>query len=110
MKNLIVTLTIAVLGLMSLTTNAQNQEKTQKVTFECEIDCQGCKAKIMQQLPYEKGVKNVEVSVEKNEVKVEFKTNKNTTNGLIKSLKDLGYTAVIKDDNKTNKATNPEVN
>lgn len=96
MKNLLLAATLAFFGLLSLNANAQNANKTEKVTLECNVHCHSCKAKIMQQLPYEKGVKDVKVDVAKKEIEIEFKSDKNTTDDLIKALKKMGYEASLK--------------
>jgi mercuric ion binding protein len=77
MKNGFLVAIIALFALFANEANAQDKAKVQNVTFTCDIDCHSCKNKIMQQIPYEKGVKDVQVDVQKKEVKVEFKTPNN---------------------------------
>lgn len=100
MKNLLLVITVLTMGLVSQSAFAQKTDKTQKVTLECNVHCHSCKSKIMQQLPYEKGVKDVKVDVEKKEIEIEFKTDKNTTDDLIKTLKKMGYEATLKEEVK----------
>ncbi|MFO7864447.1 MAG: heavy-metal-associated domain-containing protein [Salinivirgaceae bacterium] len=98
MKNGFLVAIIALFALFANEANAQDKAKVQNVTFTCDIDCHSCKNKIMQQIPYEKGVKDVQVDIQKKEVTVEFKTAKNNTEDLIKAFKEIGFTAVVKDE------------
>ncbi len=87
MKTIIKLQTIVIALLLSIGATAQNQ----KATFQCNFDCPSCKDKVMKNIPYEKGVKAVEVDYDKKLVTIEFKESKNTINGIQKALVELGY-------------------
>lgn len=96
MKTLIV-LALAVMGL-TVTANAGNEKKaTKTVTYEVSLHCESCKNKVEKNIPYEKGVKDLKVDLEKKTVTVTFREDKNTTEGIRKALEKLGYTATVKE-------------
>ena len=89
-------LTVALLLFMGMTSVlAKDDPKVKKVTYTCTVDCHSCEEKIMKNIPYEKGVKKVEVDIEKQLVTVSFRTDKNTTEGIEKAIDDLGYQAEV---------------
>ncbi|MGD0583222.1 MAG: heavy metal-associated domain-containing protein [Bacteroidales bacterium] len=86
--------------------NAQdNNKKLQKVTFRTSIDCQNCVNNIMNNLPREKGVKDVKCDLKTKEVTVKYQLDKTNTATLQKEIEKLGYTAkpAEKADTVTNK-------
>jgi mercuric ion binding protein len=97
MKKLIQLLTIIMLVSVSVDMKAQDdKKKVQKTTFECSVDCHSCEKKIMQSIPFEKGVKDVKVDIDKQEVVVSYKPTKNNDESLKKALEKLGYKVKIK--------------
>lgn len=73
--------------IISLGAVAQNQT----AMYQCNFDCPSCKDKVMKNIPYEKGVKAVDVDYENKLVTIEFKSSKNSALGLQKALVELGY-------------------
>ena len=87
---------------ISVDMQAQDEKKkVQKTTFECSVDCHSCEKKIMQSIPYEKGVKSVKVDLDKQEVIVSYKTSKNNDESLKKALEKLGYKVAVKKENES---------
>ncbi|PLX15003.1 MAG: hypothetical protein C0599_17780 [Salinivirgaceae bacterium] len=95
MKKIIQLIAIALLVSTSVSLQAQDK-KVQKTTFECNLDCHKCEMKIMKEIPFEKGVKDVKVDLDKKEVTVEYKTSKNSDAQLKKALEKMGYVVTIK--------------
>ena len=54
--------------------------------FMTNLDCQGCAKKISDTVPYEKGVKDVQVDVEKKTVTVTFDPAKTNNENLVKAF------------------------
>lgn len=96
MKNLKLVLATLILFVGVSTSFAKEKAKVKKVTYSCSIDCHSCKEKIMKSLPYEKGVKSVDVNIEDKLVTVAFKEDKNTTEGVKKALEELDYEVSVK--------------
>ena len=67
--------------------------KEAEVTFKTSIDCHNCEQKVLKNIPFEKGVKDVKVTLETKEVKIKFQTGKTNKETLKKAIEKLGYTA-----------------
>lgn len=99
---------IAVIVLM-LTILSNNsfaaEKKNEKITtFTVSMDCHGCVQKIEGNIPYEKGVKDLKVSLDNKECTVTYRSDKTTEQDLIKAFNKLGYTAEVKKENKEDKS------
>ena len=77
--------------------NAKNDKKSKfkTVVFSANLHCKSCVAKIEKNLAYEKGVRDINVSLKNNTVKVKYVKAKNSDVKLLKSLRKLGFQAVI---------------
>ena len=90
MKQIMITL--ALVFMISITSEAQKKDKTpQTCTFSVNMDCQGCVEKITKQLAYEKGVRDLDISLENFTVAVTFRPAKTDKKHLAESIKKLGY-------------------
>jgi len=103
MRKIIGLLSMVMILSLAQTTNAKGKNEIKEVTFITSIDCNHCKMTIMKNIPYEKGVKDVKVDVEKKEVTVKYLTDKNNEANLVKAIEKLGYTAEVKGHEKCNK-------
>lgn len=70
------------------------EKKKERVRFNVELHCESCVRKIMQNIPYEKGVTDLECSLEGQWVDVEYKTDKTDTQKLVQAFKKIGKDAV----------------
>ncbi len=66
-----------------------------EVIFKSNISCDNCKNRIMRNLPFEKGVKAIDVNLDDKTAAVRFRKDKNSTENLNKALDDLGYKSVV---------------
>lgn len=83
--------------MMSGNVSAQAKDKKMStVVFDVEIDCGSCKAKIEKNLPFEKGVKEFEVSLENKTVQVIYRTDKTNEETLRKAIEKMGYKTTVK--------------
>ena len=83
--------------------NAQNQtkeKKTAEVTFNVSMHCKSCQEKIERNIPFEKGVKDVIVNLEKKTVKVIYNPLKTNEEKLKKAFENLDYVCEIINDKK----------
>lgn len=103
MKQLLKFAGMLVLALSLFTAQAQDKKGEKTTVFKCTIDCHSCEKKIMTNIPYEKGVKDVKVSLEKQEVTIKYKTDKNTDEKLAEAIKKLGYSAEVKKETNDDK-------
>lgn len=67
------------------------------VVFTSDIDCDHCKQKIEKNIPFEKGVKDLVVSLADKTVTITYRTDKNTAENLCVALNKLGYKSEIKE-------------
>ncbi len=99
MKNLktIISLVVCIfiLSVVSNDVKAQKKKKTETITISVEMSCPSCVNKIEKGIAYEKGVKDLIVSYEKETVIIKYKTKKTTQEKLLKAIEKLGYTANI---------------
>ncbi len=70
-------------------------KKKVTVTFQTNMHCEACKAKMEKNLAFEKGVTNLDVNLEKNLVTIEYKAWQNDSTALKKAIEKLGYTARV---------------
>lgn len=69
--------------------NAQQPKadaKSVTTVFVTDIDCQGCAKKVTNTIPYEKGVKDVQVDVATKTVTVTYDSTKTTEEALVKAF------------------------
>ncbi|MDR0419583.1 MAG: heavy-metal-associated domain-containing protein [Prevotellaceae bacterium] len=64
-----------------------------EVTFKTSINCEQCKAKIEKNIPFEKGVEDLDVNIEDKTVYIKYRADKTDINKLKKAIEKLGYTA-----------------
>lgn len=79
---------------------AQEQEKKKDsklttVVLHSEISCNNCKQRIEKNIPFEKGVKDLKVSLADKTVIIVFRNDKNTSEKLCEAVTKLGYKSVI---------------
>jgi len=94
----ILTLLMLCLSILSI---AQDKNSTRTTVFKASITCEKCEAKIMKQLPYEKGVKSVEVDVKNKLVTIAYKSSKSSDESLKTALEKLGYDTLVMGEAKT---------
>ena len=91
-------------GPASLAQEPQNQnpktEKTSKtdkttatVTFETNLSCNSCVRKVNENISFERGVKDLKVSLEEEKITITYDTRKTDEETLASSIKKLGYKA-----------------
>ncbi len=90
MKRLVL---MTALLLVTLTLAAQNKQikKSQTATYSVSMSCKKCQTKIEKNIPFEKGVKDMEVNLEKKQVSVTFDPTKTDSTTIAKALKNLDF-------------------
>lgn len=81
----------------------QNKKETtkQSVVFNVAMDCHSCQQKIEKNIAFEKGVKAMDVSLEKQTVAITYDTKKTDVAKLQQAFKKIGYEAVLIDKSPT---------
>lgn len=93
MKIVVAGILLSILLSGSLVFSQENASKTEKVTIKTSAVCQQCKDRLEKNISFEKGVKAVTLDLETKELTVEFRTGKNTKEGLKKAVTKIGYDA-----------------
>ena len=90
-------LSVLLLITSALILNAQNKKdsivkKVAEVTFNVNMHCESCQAKIERIIPFEKGVKDLKVDLAHKTVKVIYDPRKTNEEKLKKAFENLDYT------------------
>ena len=94
----------AMLALVAGVAMAAPAQKTEKkiatVVFTTDIDCQHCAQKVLNSIPYEKGIKDVVVDVPTKTVTVKFDAAKNSIESLTKAFESIKVKVVKAEEKK----------
>ncbi|MBO4665360.1 MAG: cation transporter [Paludibacteraceae bacterium] len=71
----------------------------QVVVLSCDLHCQACCDKIMKNIAFEKGVKDLVCDLKKKTVTVTYDANKTDIPKLLKAFDKIGKPAKVKEDN-----------
>lgn len=77
--------------LLALTDTVAQKKGEKTVVFNATLHCASCKAKLEKNIPFEKGVKDLKVDLEKKTVTITFREDKNTEENLRKAIEKLGF-------------------
>ena len=84
---------LAALAVVAGVATAAPKEKVEKkivtVVFTTDLDCHHCAQKVLNTIPYEKGIKDVQVDVPTKTVTVKFDEAKNSTESLTKAFESI---------------------
>ncbi len=70
----------------------EKKAKTGTVTFDVGMNCHSCQLKIEKNIPWEKGVKDMKVDLEKKQVTIKYDPNKTDEKTLEKAIEKLDFT------------------
>ena len=86
---------VLVLSAMMLTAMVSMAKdiKTVVVTTQPQMHCENCEKKIKGNLRFEKGVKQIECSIDEQRVTITYDADKTNTDAIIKSFGKFGYKA-----------------
>lgn len=80
---------------LSLSLQAKVANKTETVTYDVSLHCDGCKERIEKNISWEKGVKQLNVDLAHKQVTIKYDPNKNDKDRLKKAIEKLGYDVEI---------------
>ena len=84
---------VLIISFPSGLTGQEKNSKLETARFKTSIDCEACVNNIMDNLPKEKGIKNVKCDLETKEVSVIYQKEKTNSEKIRMNLEKLGYTA-----------------
>ncbi len=83
------------LSITAVSAQSKKDSNKEKVVFDVYMDCQSCKNKIEKNIPFEKGVKNLDMDLEQQTVAVTYDNRKTDVETLQSAFKKLGYEAKV---------------
>jgi len=86
-----------ILAFVSFTSMAQSKKENKTTTFEVDLHCDACVKKVQSNIAFEKGVKDLNISLENKEVTVTYRADKTSPDALKKAFEKLGYVAKVKE-------------
>ena len=78
-----------VAGVATAAPKQKAEKKIATVVFTTDLDCHHCAQKVLNTIPYEKGIKDVQVDVPTKTVTVKFDEAKNSTELLTKAFESI---------------------
>ncbi len=78
----------------------KERKKVETVTFDTNLHCKNCVKKVQENIAFEKGVKDLEVSLEKQTITVKYDPAKTSADSLAAAVRKLGYNAETHKDTK----------
>ena len=101
MKKLMVICAAVLMGTgIATADNKPADKKTVTTVFCTDIDCDHCKAKVMNTIPFEKGIKDVQVDVPTKKITVTYDPSKNSDEGLVKAFAKIKVKAEAEKEQK----------
>lgn len=89
-------LLIALLSFVFYPLSIMAKTDKQTVLLSCDLHCQGCCDKIMKNIAYEKGVKDIACDLKTKTVTVTFDAQKTDVETLLKAFEKIGKPATVK--------------
>ena len=96
MKKFFVTLSICILYSVFCTSSFAAKADKQVVVLSCDLHCQGCCDKIMKNIAYEKGVKDIVCDLKTKTVTVTFDASKTDVPTLLEAFEKIHKPATVK--------------
>ncbi|NOU61919.1 heavy-metal-associated domain-containing protein [Marinifilum caeruleilacunae] len=90
LKSTLLVLSIVLCSTLSYAGN-KDAKKVETVVFKVEMDCMGCAGKIEKNIPFEKGVKKLNVDFKAQKVTITYKADKTSKENLKKALEKLKF-------------------
>ena len=95
---------LAMLAMVAGVATAAPKQKAEKkiatVVFTTDLDCHHCAQKVLNTIPYEKGIKDVQVDVPTKTVTVKFDEAKNSVESLTKAFESIKVKVVKAEEKK----------
>jgi copper chaperone CopZ len=88
-------LLIILMALMPMVAVFAAKQDKQVVVLSCDLHCQGCCDKIMKNIAYEKGVKDIVCDLKTKTVTVTYDANKTDVPTLLKAFEKIGKPAKV---------------
>lgn len=96
MKKLLILMLALTMGVGAVSAQEKVQKKTETVKFQTDLDCENCAKKILNVIPFKKGVKDCVVDVPAKTVEVTFDTRKTNAEIIVAELDKIDVHVVTR--------------
>ena len=86
---------VCALALVAFATSSKPKMVKSTVVYGSTVECKYCEKKVLENIGFEKGVKDVSVDLSEQTVKIVFDEAKTDTTTLAKAIRKLGYEAKV---------------
>ncbi|MBQ1648847.1 MAG: heavy-metal-associated domain-containing protein [Bacteroidales bacterium] len=86
---------VCALALVAFATSSKPKMVKRTVVYGSTVECKNCEKKVLENIGFEKGVKDVSVDLSEQTVKIVFDEAKTDTTTLAKAIRKLGYEAKV---------------
>ena len=86
---------VCALALVAFSTSSKPKTAKRTVVYGSTVECKNCQKKVMENISFEKGVKDVSVDLSEQTVKIVFDESKTDTTTLAKAIRKLGFGANV---------------
>ena len=90
-KTLIIIITALMAFSVSLSAGPKKKADIKEVTFSVHLQCQNCVNKVQENIAFEKGVKDLKISLEHQTVYIKYDAAKTSEQTLKAAIEKLGY-------------------
>ena len=97
---MILAMLAVVAGVATAAPKQKAEKKIATVVFTTDLDCHHCAQKVLNTIPYEKGIKDVQVDVPTKTVTVKFDEAKNSVESLTKAFESIKVKVVKAEEKK----------
>ncbi len=73
----------------------KKQKKVKTVTYMVDLDCHSCQKKLEDNIPFEKGFKDMSVDIDKNTVVVKFNPKVTDSVAIAKAIEKLDFKIIV---------------
>lgn len=95
MKKSLIIISAIILICSTVICTAAPRKRLRRVVYATSIDCRNCVNKIQNNIAFEKGVEDLDVSLEDKTVTIDFNEARTDTVKLADAIHRLGYEAVV---------------
>ncbi|MCC8019704.1 MAG: heavy-metal-associated domain-containing protein [Rikenellaceae bacterium] len=98
MKKLVIIIALALFaagGLNAAPESQQGKKNTETVVYDVNVHCHNCKAIIERHIPFERGIKDMDVDLDGQRVTVKYDPRKNDPDAIAEAIRQLGYTCTV---------------
>ena len=72
--------------------DVRNNRNEGQVVFSVNMDCHSCEQKVVKNIPFERGVRDMTTNLDKQLVTIKYQTNRTDKDKLKKAIEKLGFT------------------